>query len=172
VGQYQGNFLRKSTVPGIEWNYNAMQQLLKQITVSDVNALIGNYLKDDNRVVVFTGPEKDGVKKPTEQEVLSILNNNMDKITAYNDIPVAASLLRKAPAAGKIEKKETNAKLGSTTLYLSNGARVTYKKTDFKNDEVLMEAVSFGGTNLFTNDDYKKTQWATGALTEAGFSGL
>jgi zinc protease len=57
-------------------------------------------------------------------------------------------------------------------LFLSNGAKVTYKKTDFKNDEVLLEAVSFGGSNLFSNEDYKKTQFATGGLTEAGFSGL
>jgi hypothetical protein len=43
---------------------------------------------------------------------------------------------------------------------LSNGAKVTYKKTDFKNDEILLEAVSFGGTNLYSNEEIKKTQFA------------
>lgn len=35
-----------------------------------------------------------------------------------------------------------------------------------------MEAVSFGGTNLYTNEEVKKTQFANGGLTQAGFSGL
>jgi len=31
----------------------------------------------------------------------------------------------------------------------------TYKKPDSKNDEVVMEAISFGGTNLYSNADNK-----------------
>src|SRR5690606_7767385 len=53
-----------------------------------------------------------------------------------------------------------------------NGAKVVYKNTDFKNDEIMFSAVSFGGSNLYSNEEYLKTQWANGALTEAGFSGL
>jgi zinc protease len=33
---------------------------------------------------------------------------------------------------GKIVKTEADAKLGTTTFTLSNGAKVTYKKTDFR----------------------------------------
>ena len=55
---------------------------------------------------------------------------------------------------------------------LSNGATVTYKKTDFKNDEILFEAVSFGGTNSMSNEDYKKVSNGMNGLTEAGFSGM
>ena len=80
--------------------------------------------------------------------------------------------MRNPVKAGSIVKKETNDKIGATTLTLSNGAKVTYKKTDFKNDEILLEAVSFGGTNLYSNEEIKKTQFANGGLAEAGFSGL
>ena len=111
-------------------------------------------------------------KKPTEAEVLAILNAGTDNIKPYEEGTLATSLLRKDVKPGSITKKESNAKIGTTTLHLSNGAKVTYKKTDFKNDEVLMEAVSFGGTNLYSNDELKKTEWADGALAEAGFSGL
>jgi zinc protease len=81
-------------------------------------------------------------------------------------------LLRNEVKAGSIVKKETNPKIGTTTLFLSNGAKVTYKKTDFKNDEILMEGISFGGTNLYSDTDIKKVQFANGALSTAGFSGL
>ncbi len=172
VSQYQGHFLEKEAAPGMEWSYMAIKKLLPEVKLDEINTLVKNYIKDDNRVVVFTGPEKDTTKKPTEQEVIAVLNESSDALTPYNEGTMAASLLRKEVKPGTITKKESNARLGTTTLTLSNGAKVTYKKTDFKNDEVLMEAVSFGGTNLYSNEEYKKTQWADGALTEAGFSGL
>lgn len=172
VSEYQSYFLEKEPTPGIEWTYNAAQKILPQVTLPDLNGFVNEYIKNDNRVVIFTGPEKEGLKKPTEQEVLAVLNMSTDNITPYEDGAVATSLLRNEVKPGTITKKESNAKLGTTTLFLSNGAKVTYKKTDFKNDEVLMNAVSFGGSNLFTNDELKKTQFADGAIPEAGFSGL
>ncbi len=172
VSEYQSHFLEKEPTPGIEWTFNTMKQLLPSIQLSDVSALVKDYIKEDNRVVILTGPEKEGLKKPTEQEVLNTLKVNVSEITPYTDSEIAASLLRNDLKPGTIVKKEKNDKIGTTTLFLSNGAKVTYKKTDFKNDEVLMEAVSFGGTNLYTNDEVKKTQFANGGLTEAGFSGL
>lgn len=172
VSEYQSYFLEKEPTPGIAWTYNAAQKIVPTVTLNDVNGFVSQYIKDDNRVVIFTGPEKEGLKQPTEAEILAVLNMNTDNITAYKDEAVASSLLRNEVKAGSVTKKESNAKLGTTTLFLSNGAKVTYKKTDFKNDEVLMNAVSFGGSNLYSNDELKKTQFADGALSEAGFSGL
>lgn len=172
VSEYQSHFLEKQPTPGIDWTFKTIQQILPTVTLNEVNSLVKDYIKEDNRVVIFTGPEKEGLKKPSEQEVLSVLNMSDANIKPYEDGTVVTSLLRKEVKPGKVVKKENNAKLGTTTLTLSNGAKVTYKKTDFKNDEVLMEAISFGGTNLYSNEDIKKTQFASGALTEAGFSGL
>ncbi|MFA7444855.1 MAG: insulinase family protein [Flavobacteriaceae bacterium] len=172
VSQFQSHFLRQNPAPGVEWMYSAMQNFMPQITLEDINGLIADYIKDENRVVVLTGPEKDGLKKPTEQEVLEALKVNSAEITPYEDAVVAESLIRKDIKSGKIAKREQNDKLGTKTLTLSNGVKVVYKKTDFKNDEVLMSAVSFGGSNLYSDEEYLKTQWADDALTEAGFSGL
>ncbi|MCY1480896.1 Protease 3 precursor [compost metagenome] len=172
VGEYQSHFLEKEPTPGIEWTFNAMKKILPGIELKDVNGLVKDYIKEDNRVVILTGPEKDGLKKPTEQEVLNTLKVNDADITPYKDTEIASSLLRKELKPGSIVKKEKNDKIGTTTLFLSNGAKVTYKKTDFKNDEILMEAISFGGTNLYSNEELKKVQFANGGLTQAGFSGL
>ena len=172
VGEYQSNFLEKEPVPGIEWTYQTMKQLMPLIDLKDVNNLIKDYVKEDNRVVILTGPEKEGLKKVTEQQVLEVLKINTDDIKPYEDAVVATSLLRNEVKNGTIVKRESNAKIGTKTLILSNGVKVVYKNTDFKNDEVLFEAVSLGGSNLYSNEDMKKVQFANGALAEAGFSGL
>ncbi|AWA31338.1 peptidase M16 [Flavobacterium magnum] len=172
IGEYQAYYLEGSPAPGIEWEYNAVQKILPQISLSDVSTFLNDYIRDDNRVVVITGPEKEGLKKATEKEVLAALNVNESDLKPYEDTAIAEGLLRHPVKAGSVVKKESDPKIGSTTLYLSNGAKVIYKKTDFKNDEIVMEGISWGGSNLYSDDDYKKTQFADGALMEAGFSGL
>jgi zinc protease len=172
VGEYQANFLEKEPVPGIEWTYQTMKQLMSLIDLKDVNSLIKDYVKEDNRVIILTGPEKEGLKKVTEQQVLDALKISTEDIKPYEDAAVATSLIRNEVKPGTIVSRESNVKIGTKTLVLSNGVKVTYKNTDFKNDEVLFEAVSLGGTNLYSNEDMKKVQFANGALAEAGFSGL
>ncbi|MES2410382.1 MAG: insulinase family protein [Bacteroidota bacterium] len=172
VWECQSNFLEQNPMPGIEWEYANIQKILSAIKLEQVNAFIKDFIKDDNRVVVITSPEKEGLKKVTEKEVLEAITVNTKDLKPYEDKAVASSLLRSPVKAGTVVKKETNEKIAATTLTLSNGAKVTYKKTDFKNDEILLEAVSFGGTNLYSNEEMKKTQFANGGLYEAGFSGL
>lgn len=168
----QGNFLTSDPMPGIEWTFATMKKQLPTIDLKAVNGLIKDFIKEDNRVVVITAPEKPGLKKVTEQEVLAALKVNEGDLKPYEDKAVAESLLKVAPTPGTIVSTVKDPKIGSTTLTLSNGAKVTYKKTDFKNEEILIEAISFGGSNLYSNEDIKKTQFANGGLSEAGFSGL
>jgi zinc protease len=172
VEQYQTHFLEEAPAPGIDWEFATVKQMLPAIELKDVNGFMKGFVKDDNRVVIITAPEKEGLKKVTEQEVLNALAVNSDEIKPYEESAATVALLRNEVKAGSIVKKETNPKIGTTTLFLSNGAKVTYKKTDFKNDEILMEGISFGGTNLYSDADIKKVQFANGALSTAGFSGL
>ncbi|MFD2434214.1 M16 family metallopeptidase [Mesonia maritima] len=173
VGEYVRNFLEDEPMPGIEWEYNFHEQQLPTIQIEEVNKLIDDYIKDENRVVVITGPEKEGVKKVTEAEVRELLKNVEEaEIEPYKDEAVAESLITDMPKKGNIVKTTSNEKLGTTTLTLSNGAKVTYKNTDFKNDEILFEAFSYGGTSLYSTEDYRATAFANGGLDEAGVNGF
>lgn len=172
LGRYQENFLTGEGIPSIDYEYKLVKDFMPSITLNDVNKVIHSYIKDENRVIVLTGPEKDGLKKPTEKEVLAALDVSKIEITPYEDAAVAESLIRNEIKPGKVVKTSKNDKLGTTTLELSNGAKVTYKKTDFKNDEILFGARSFGGSNLTDTKTYKSTYLADGAITQAGISGM
>jgi len=173
IGEYVRNFLTGEVMPGIEWEYNMYKKELPNITLEEVNGLIKNYLRDDNRVVVITGPEKENLNKVTEAQVNALLNGLKDAdIKPYKDEAVATSLITKLPAKGSITNTVKDDKLGTTTLTLSNGAKVTYKKTDFKNDQIMFEAFSFGGTSLYSDADYKAVNYANGGLAEAGVNGF
>lgn len=172
LGVYQEHFLKGEAIPSIEYSYDLVQKLLPEINLSAVNGLINNYLKEENRVVILTGPEKEGLKVPTEKEVLAAMDVSKVELTPYEDAAVAESLIRNEIKPGKVVKTTKNDKLGTTTLELSNGAKVTYKKTDFKNDEILFAGRSFGGTNLVDTKTYKQTYLASGSVTKAGIAGM
>ena len=173
VNQYIYNYLEDTPIPGIAWQYNMTKQLLPGIKLEEISALINDFLHDDNRVIVITGPDKEGVTKVKEAEVRNLLESvKKAEITAYTDEAVRSELIETKPEAGSIVASENNADLGTTTLTLNNGARVTYKITDFKNDEVLFQAYSPGGTSLYSDEELEATVFANNGLAEGGIGGL
>lgn len=168
VGAYVSNFLDKRPIPGVAWRFDMNKKMLPSITLEEVNNVIQNYIYDDNRVIVITGPKK----IVTEQQVLDALEAVKTKeLKPYEDKEVAASLITNEPSMGKIVNFSKNDELGTKTFVLENGAKITYKKTDFKNDEILFTAYSYGGTSLYSNEELKATSFANGALTDAGING-
>lgn len=176
VGRYIQHFLDENPIPGEAWVFNYAQEELPNIKLDEVNALITDFLHDDNRLVVLTGPKKEGLTKVTEQEVIDLLETvKSAKIEDYEDEAVRAEMMAIKPTKGSIVDMTVNnpKKPNETvTLTLSNGAKVTYKKTEFKNDEILFDAFSYGGTSLYSDDVFKQVVYANGGLTEAGVDGL
>ncbi len=110
---------------------------------------------------------------PTEAMVMKTFEDvKLADLKPYEEKATIKNLVKPFKSDGKIAKTETDAKLGTTTWTLSNGAKVTFKKTDFKDDEILFTARSLGGSSLIPDADYNKTQFAFSALSEAGVNGL
>lgn len=173
VGEYINNFLVQEPIPGIEWEYKYTMEQLPTITLKEANSLIKNFIHDDNRAVVMTGPEKEGLKKVTKEEILSLLEEVKNApIEDYKDKKVRENLLEKVPAPGKIVSSDYNKELDVTTLTLNNGAKIIYKKTDFKNDEILFSAFSYGGSSLFSTEDYLQIAHGLGSIAQTGLGGL
>lgn len=171
VMEYVRNFLNQEPIPGIEWEYQLHKQYLPSVTLDQVNNILKNYIKDDSRVIVVTGPKKENAVLPTDAQLLATVDDVRNaQLKPYEDKAAIKTLVEPFKSNGKIVKTEADAKLGTTTFTLSNGAKVTYKKTDFKEDEIVFSAISLGGSSLISNEDIEKTQWAFPALSESGFN--
>ncbi|MCP9200897.1 insulinase family protein [Gramella sp. GC03-9] len=173
IGQYLNHFLEDAPMPGIEWTYEFAKNNIDDLKLEDINALINDFIHDENRVVVLTGPEKESLTPVTEEQVLAVLNEVENaEVEEYADEDIRENLITEMPQAGSIKEVKTDDELGIKTMILSNGAKVVYKKTDFKNDEILFSAYSPGGTSLYTDADFKATVYANAGLDEAGIAGL
>jgi len=148
-----------------------VKQFLPEITLTDVNKLSEKLKTNPKRFINITGPEKaENFKLPTNEELVAMVNNAAaEKITAYEEKTIAANLLSKAPKAGKVTKRTTNALLGTTELTLSNGLTVTLKATDFKADEIKMQGARFGGSSNYSLKDKFSAQYATQVQSSMGF---
>lgn len=173
VDEYVRNFLEQEPMPGIAWEYEDTKKFLPSVTLAQTNEVIKKLVKDDSRVVVITGPKKDNVQMPTEAMVLNTFEGvKMADLKPYQEKATIKNLVKPFKSEGTIAKTETDAKLGTTTWTLSNGAKVTFKKTDFKDDEIVFAARSLGGSSVINDADFIKTQFAFPALSEAGVNGF
>ncbi|NDV78545.1 pitrilysin family protein [Dysgonomonas sp. 511] len=154
VQEYVRSFTDDEAIPGIEFEYNFLKQFSPLINTQVINMMVQQLLGDKNIVFTVTGPEKEGLKYPTDAEVLKVFNDvKAENITAYEETVSDEPLISQLPKAGTIVKTEKDETLGTTIWTLSNGIKVVIKKTDFKDDQILMSASAFGGSSVFADAD-------------------
>ncbi len=158
---YIANYLEGDPIPSMETEYAIMNQIVPMLPVDLINEGVKDMFpqeSNENVVVMCFNQEKEGNTYPTVEGLTSAItaarNSNIE---AYVDNVKNEPLMTTLPKPGKIKKETTNTKLGFTELELSNGAKVILKKTDFKDNEIRMYAVSKGGASLYGPKDWANT---------------
>ena len=171
--EYQVNYLSGEPIPGIEYEYELVKKALPGIRTADLNSLVAFYMTDNNRVVVVTGPESPSVSYPDQKEFLTLLAQvGTEKIKPYREDKVVKELMSSKPKAGTIISERSIPETGLIEWKLSNGATVVFKKTDFKNNQVLFRATSNGGFSNYTAKDDMSALYATKIQDESGVNGI
>jgi zinc protease len=169
VREYVRLFLDEEASPGIEFEYNFAKEVTPGIILDEVNALAKKYLVDANRDVLIMAPEKDAASLPSEATVNQwIAEAKNNKLTAYVDQVSDKPLMQTKPVTGKVVSENKVEAIGVTELKLSNGVKVILKPTDFKNDEIMFNAFSKGGTSLYSDADYQSASYASAVVARGG----
>lgn len=157
VNSYVRSFIDGTPATGIEMKYQTLSMLLPQLPVDIINQTLKELVKEDNRVVTVMLPEKDGIKVPTEDAIRQMMAAvDAEDIPAFVDEVKDEPLIANLPAPGKVVATQELPQWGATEWTLSNGAKVVVKKTDFKADEILLDAQALGGTSVYP-DSYANT---------------
>ena len=174
ASQYINNFLRQDPIPGAKRENNFAKKLIEGITLEEINALAKDWVTDDNMVAIITAPEKEDVKVPSKEEILTILNDkSLANVQPYVDTYKDQEILEKeALTPGKITNIEKIEAVGAEKWTLSNGITVYVKKTDYKNDEILFSASSKGGKSLYPVKDLASVDFAAEIIDRGGIAGL
>jgi zinc protease len=170
AGELVRHVTEREPVPGITYEFELYRRFLPEITLEEVNALAKGWVPDRNRVITISAPEKTGFTVPDDKALAAVMASvasNKD-ITAYVDTVDEAPLLEKVPPPGAVVKTSTLDAYKITEWQLANGVRVVLKPTDFREDEILFRASSFGGSSLAPDADYVPASSAAAVLSAGG----
>ncbi|HEY2583165.1 MAG TPA: insulinase family protein [Mucilaginibacter sp.] len=168
VNEYQQNFLSGEAIPGISFEYNFYVNNIGKITLAEINAMAGKFISDQNRVVIVEAPDKEKDKLPNEKTLLGWISEAGKNLKPYIDNTIDKPLLDKLAAPGKITSVQTDSAILTTTVMLSNGVKVILKPTEFKNDQILINGYSFGGTSLASDQDFTSADLAGNVIASSG----
>ena len=167
------HFLTEEAAPGIDTELDLMRRFVPSITVAEVGALVRQFLGDDNRVVLASSPEKDGIVVVTQAGLRDALRTgSAAAVAAWRDEVAGRDLMAKAPAAGGVRARREIPEIGVTVLTLSNGVEVWLKPTDFRNDQVTFRAYARGGASLASPAEFLDASLSTSLVGVAGVGGF
>ena len=162
-------FLNNNPNPGIEFEYKFAQSMMPGISLEEVNKETRKYVRNDNQVITITGPDKPGITLPSTAEIKTVLDTyKSSKIEPYLDVLAGKKLMDQEPKPGKVLKTTSNPTLGTTEWVLSNGMRILFKPTEFKEDELMLRGYSPGGTSLLPQDLLHSAELFGDAINQMG----
>ena len=167
------NFMDNYAVMDPSEEYAVAQQLLAMISADQINQLLQQVITDENVVVVYTAPQKDGLSHPGEQDFRDAISQvrNSD-IKPNESAEIETSFLDPSRLKGSRVKKESEGIHGSTVWTLANGLRVVLYPTGYEKNLVRFNLEKNGGLSLVTVDElpnFEDNFWAV-FLSNCGVS--
>jgi len=172
---YIVQFLENRPEPTAEWKYKTTKEIVEGLTMDTLNFYAKKLAQDKNMAFMIALPAKAGVKIPTKEQVLALLNEvKHEKLKPYvKEVKPNDLALLKTPKPGKIIKTETSVPpLGYTQWTLSNGVKVWFKHTTFDEPSVVVYGFKPGGYSVVSKDDLPSAMCYNGLNQLDGFEGF
>ncbi len=156
VNQCVRNYLDNEPMNSIEWEYTIMNQIVPNIPLQVINETL-KQLPDSNMVIAEFAPDKEGITLPTKEQLISYIKSvESETIEPLKEEVNVEPLISKLPKEGKVKSIKDGA-FGSKVITLKNGIKIHIKKTDFAPNQISMQAVSWGGNSLYSEDEFLQT---------------
>lgn len=169
--EYTNHYLDGDVIPGIRQEDAYVREFVPEITLEEVNAVVKDWITDENLVYILTAPEKEGYNVPTKDQIIRIIKDSKNVVTepwvdSFVDEPLFNRDVRNVIPVVNRE----NAVLGYTEYIIPNGIRFVVKKTNYKEDEIVMRSFSNGGTALYSDREAYMASNVAGLVDDAGIA--
>jgi zinc protease len=145
LDEYKKHFTDKDMASGIDYEFELAKQIMKTITLKEINDNFRKYSQPDDRIVLFKSPAKD--KSLLSKEMFMALEQETTKQKlAQSDYALSKKkLINKELKGSKIVKEFKHKGTDVIELDLANGVKVLLKPTKNKEKEFNFTAKSPGG---------------------------
>jgi len=129
------------------------QALCSQFNAQVLSQIAGQLITDENLIVLYNGPSKEGSVIPTEQEIRDVLAAAKSAdIQANAEEAVNEPFISQELKGAKV-KKTAETVFGATEWTLKNGVKVIVLPTELKKDQVIFNITKKGGKTLIATED-------------------
>ncbi|MDR1306698.1 MAG: insulinase family protein, partial [Treponema sp.] len=164
------HFLEEDPLPGIGWEYDAVQKLFPGITKEDLGSRVKSYFETGDLRAVIIAPDSEKAALPSERRILTMIRQSARlKLTPPVETAAAGDLVPRTPEKGRIAAETIDAETGAHVWKLENGATLVLKETQNRNNEVALYAMARGGTSTASPEERVSVSLAAEV---AGASGL
>ncbi|MDR1587676.1 MAG: insulinase family protein, partial [Treponema sp.] len=161
-------YLKGGTLANVEWELQAVQQLLPHIGVREIAAAVKDYFNPGDLRIFISAPEAEKENLPSEGRIRQLVEESSKmEIAPPETSVVEGELLPFAPAGGYIVE-ETDDESGAVILKLSNGARVILRETGNRNNEIVLQAMARGGSTSVPLEDDVSADLAPEMISVSG----
>lgn len=166
-------FTTGEPIPGIPYEYRLAQRYLADIGLDEVSSFTSSWLPTTGRVITTVTPDKAGLQRPTREALAAVVADVSSRTLSNTRATIKRrALLDSPPTPGTVIEQELVPKLEVERWTLSNGMTVILKPTDFKNDQVILKAHSWGGTSTVDDDAFPSARAALGIAAQSGVGDL
>ena len=128
--------------------------ILSQINAQVLNQVASQMCGTDNLVIVYSGPEKEGIATPTAEQLKQVIDEvNASEVSAPEGEDIPEAFLNPAKLKGSKVSKTASSIYGSTVWTLKNGVKVVVYSTDYTKDQILFDLYKDGGLSIVPTED-------------------
>ncbi len=137
--------------------YETAKLICAQINAALLNQVAAGIITDENLVILYKAPQKEGLSHPTEQDFLNaIAEVKASEITPNETVNTSEPLMDTSLLKGAAVKKTSEKTIGGKTVQewiLKNGVKVVVLPTEYKKDQIIMSLSKDGGSSIIATED-------------------
>ena len=148
------NFFDKEPILEPADQKELIEAFFGQLNAAAISQAVAQLWSGENMVIVYNGPEKEGIATPTAEQLLQIIEEvNASEITAPEGEDIPEAFLDPAKLKGSKIAKAGTTLYGATEWTLKNGVQVIVYPTDLQKDQILFTLTKQGGESLIPTED-------------------
>lgn len=152
--EIKNNYLENETISDVEAEYKIAKSFFEQLKPEDLHKTLQELYTKTNRYMFVTAvADQNNISELKAASVLSTIENDQN-LKKYTENTSGKSLVDAlAIKKGKIEKVKNNQTIEAVTFELANNIKVHYKFADKQKDNIVLNAISYGGKSLIASED-------------------
>ena len=148
------NFFDKEPILEPKDKLELLQSLFAQVNAQAISMMAAQLFGTENLVVIYTGPEKEGIATPTAADLLKVMADvDASDIAAPEGEEIPTEFLNPETLKGGKVKKYASSIYDATEWTLNNGVKVVVYPTDLAKDQILFSIYKDGGQSLIATED-------------------